>query len=343
VFNPITWPMTLMGMAGSYGGGLLGKRLSEGLVRKTQHPAQLTVSQRAFFALPGNQIMLTLLNADYSGLVLDERNYKALQYKSKYSHLLQQLNKLGAHFLGLYKVAAGAPSLWKEQGLAVTGKGLTHEAQAALRSVHQRMKNVTAKRLRWDEQLNQRAYATKALMQLPFRDNHLPLLTRGLNAMMALPPVRWLTATPIMGILPNRDAGTQAGSWLHEIPIIGAALGEKVPKLGRVRALYFNTEPTGDIEKMRMKHWKRFTHYINQCNIALRNHGSSERLHYDEPQFKEYLKALSKHEKQTAVRLGLYYLLFNLREEAESMGGFLKRWQIWTAQPCVRCLILRNA
>jgi hypothetical protein len=321
VFNPLTWPLTLAGMAGSYTGGLAAEALSKGLLKDAKRLRTLTPEQQRFFRQPGNEIMLELLSADYSGLMLDDNTYKSLHYQTKYHHLLRQMNRLGAHFLGLHRVGGFMPKLWKQDG----STGVRTPSVFAEKAMQQYA--IQAQKLKHTAGNETTTKATRPMMNLLFDDEPMPFSAKALNALTHVQAVRWFTTTPIMALLPNRDKGVQAGSWLHEIPIVGAALGEKVPKMGRVRALYFHTSTAGNLEHMRVKHWKRFENHVERSNALLAAAKvKAPPLTLDEAHFKEFLQAVSQHEKKMAVRLGLYHLVFNLHEEEESMGGFIKRW-----------------
>ncbi|MFN7309823.1 MAG: hypothetical protein ACK5T0_00465 [Vampirovibrionales bacterium] len=314
VYNVMTWPLVLGGMGISYGGGLLAKELMKDVM---EHPPTPSVS---------TEILMNFNRADFSGLFLDGAGYEQLgttaikgkeKYRSKYEYFLKQVNHLGGHWLGLF------------DAVPPYERGQKHDAlmQKALARYQHTLQHAKHK------PLSQQAHPMLAFHFQQKED--MPFLARGINGFLHFAPVRWVTSTPIfLALVPKVDGkrGTldQVDSWISNIPVFGAVLDSKAKALSQAKDLYFRTNPKGNLEDLKLSHGQAFQRHIKMLNqgIEQKNKGLKTPLPLlpkDDATFREYLHLLSRHEKQTAVRLALYKTFFDLFAHKD-LGMLLKVW-----------------
>ena len=314
VYNVMSWPLVVGGLGISYGGGLLAKALMKDL---THHPPTTSVT---------STLLMNLNNADFSGLLLDEQGYAELgttvikgkeKYRSKYEYFLKQVNHLGGHWLGLFDAVKPYEQGKKQQALM----------QKALSTYQHRVQNT--RHLTPDQQ-------AKAMLAFHFQQKKdMPFLARGINSLLHFAPVRWVSSTPLfMAFVPKVDGkrGTldQVDSWISNIPVFGAVLDAKAKALSKAKDLYFRTDPKGHMEDLKLSHWQDFIRHIKRLNEGITEKNQHlptplPLLQQNEATFKEYLHLLSRHEKQTAVRLALYKTFFDLYAHKD-LGMLLKVW-----------------
>ncbi len=314
VYNVVTWPLVLGGMGISYGGGLLAKELMKDVM---EHPPTPSVS---------TEILMNFNRADFSGLFLDGAGYKQLgttaikgkeKYRSKYEYFLKQVNHLGGHWLGLFDAVPPYEKGQKQDALM----------QKALARYQHTLQHTKHK------PLSQQAHPMLAFHFQQKED--MPFLARGINGFLHFAPVRWVTSTPIfLALVPKVDGkrGTldQVDSWISNIPVFGPVLDAKAKALSKAKDLYFRTNPKGDMEDLRLTHGEAFHKHIKLLNHAIEQKNKTlatplPLLQKDEATFREYLHLLSRHEKQTAVRLALYKTFFDLFAHKD-LGMLLKVW-----------------
>jgi hypothetical protein len=314
VYNVMSWPLVVGGMGISYGGGLLAKELMKDVM---QHPPAASVSSK---------ILMNLNRSDFSGLLLDEKGYHELgttviknreKYRNKYEFFLKQVNHLGGHWLGLF------------DAVTPCDKGQKHEIL---------MQKALARYQHTLQQAKHKPLSQQARPMLAFhfqQKEEMPWLARGINGFLHFAPVRWVSSTPIfMGLVPKVDGrrGTldQVDSWISNIPVFGAVLDAKAKALSQAKDLYFRTNPKGDMEDLKLSHGQAFQKHLKMLNQAIEKKNKNLEaplplLKKDEATFREYLHLLSRHEKQTAVRLAVYKTFFDFFAHKD-LGMLLKVW-----------------
>jgi|GEM_PF-5395427 len=324
VFNIWRWPLTMIGMGGSYLGGKGAEHLAKGLLQQADYfNANPHIPKPKFMTNTATTLMMQALQSDFSGLLVDPTRYKELGNRSKYDHFLTLINKMGAHYTGIYKPNHG-PSFTT----ATAGDTRTRQwGKSALEHLHSYESLLSTRKLN-------SAKHTAPLMSLGHHEHGMSRIARGVNALTKYRAVRWVTTTPLMAIMPKLQPSylsntTHPPVWIEEIPIVGDALADKISSLSKARSLYFRTDPQKDLETLRLTHWKSFIAQTKRANHLIDAHGqpNTPKLKVDDTHFKVYLEAASRHEKQLAVRLALYKTVFGLyNNRPGNLADLLQRW-----------------